>query len=265
MHHTDSRDIGGRDRREVRPARPAGRRRRRRPRRHDHRGRRGQPHREPGMEAQAGTLRRWLPQGCARACAGGCAAACGHASPSSSRSSARASSPPTSTTTPAASPPTRSPAHTSATACCGRLLPVTVALIVVQEMCARMGVVTGKGLADLIREQFGVRGHLLHHGDAAVRQPRQHHRRVRRRGGRAGDLRRQQVHLDSDRGAVRLVADRLRHLPSRRERLPGRLPLLRRLHDLRLHGAPTVGRGAHAAWSSRSSTGAATTSSCSSV
>lgn len=37
------------------------------------------------------------------------------------------------------------------------LLPITVALAVVQEMCARMGVVTGKGLADLIREQFGVR------------------------------------------------------------------------------------------------------------
>jgi NRAMP (natural resistance-associated macrophage protein)-like metal ion transporter len=37
------------------------------------------------------------------------------------------------------------------------LVPITVALIVVQEMCARMGVVTGKGLADLIRESFGVR------------------------------------------------------------------------------------------------------------
>lgn len=37
------------------------------------------------------------------------------------------------------------------------LLPVTVALIVVQEMCARMGTVTGKGLADLIREAFGLR------------------------------------------------------------------------------------------------------------
>ncbi|MBS1109679.1 MAG: putative transporter family, partial [Anaeromyxobacteraceae bacterium] len=35
--------------------------------------------------------------------------------------------------------------------------PITVALIVVQEMSARMGVVTGKGLADLIRESFGVR------------------------------------------------------------------------------------------------------------
>ena len=37
------------------------------------------------------------------------------------------------------------------------LVPITVALIVVQEMCARMGVVTGKGLADLIRENFGVK------------------------------------------------------------------------------------------------------------
>jgi NRAMP (natural resistance-associated macrophage protein)-like metal ion transporter len=35
--------------------------------------------------------------------------------------------------------------------------PITVALIVVQEMSARLGVVTGKGLADLIRENFGVR------------------------------------------------------------------------------------------------------------
>ena len=37
------------------------------------------------------------------------------------------------------------------------LLPVTLALIVVQEMCSRMGVMTGKGLADLIREQYGVK------------------------------------------------------------------------------------------------------------
>ena len=37
------------------------------------------------------------------------------------------------------------------------MIPITLALIVVQEMCARMGVVTGKGLADLVREHFGVR------------------------------------------------------------------------------------------------------------
>src|SRR5260370_5017906 len=34
---------------------------------------------------------------------------------------------------------------------------VTISLAVVQEMAARMGVVTGKGLADLIREKFAVR------------------------------------------------------------------------------------------------------------
>ena len=37
------------------------------------------------------------------------------------------------------------------------LIPITVALIVVQEMAARMGAVTGKGLSDLIREEFGLR------------------------------------------------------------------------------------------------------------
>jgi NRAMP (natural resistance-associated macrophage protein)-like metal ion transporter len=37
------------------------------------------------------------------------------------------------------------------------LVPITIALIVVQEMSARMGVVTGKGLADLIRERYGVK------------------------------------------------------------------------------------------------------------
>jgi NRAMP (natural resistance-associated macrophage protein)-like metal ion transporter len=36
-------------------------------------------------------------------------------------------------------------------------LPMMISLIIVQEMCVRMGVVTGKGLSDLIREQFGVR------------------------------------------------------------------------------------------------------------
>jgi NRAMP (natural resistance-associated macrophage protein)-like metal ion transporter len=37
------------------------------------------------------------------------------------------------------------------------LIPITIALIVTQEMCARMGAITGKGLADLIRENFGVK------------------------------------------------------------------------------------------------------------
>lgn len=37
------------------------------------------------------------------------------------------------------------------------LFPVSIALVLVQEMCIRMGIVTGKGLADLIREKFGLK------------------------------------------------------------------------------------------------------------
>ena len=41
------------------------------------------------------------------------------------------------------------------------LIPMTIALYVSEEMCARMGVVTGKGLSDLIREEFGFRSTFL--------------------------------------------------------------------------------------------------------
>lgn len=37
------------------------------------------------------------------------------------------------------------------------LIPVTISLMIVQEMAARMGAITGKGLSDLIREEFGLR------------------------------------------------------------------------------------------------------------
>ena len=52
--------------------------------------------------------------------------------------------------------PIRWPARSSDFSC-GGLIPITLALIVVQEMCARMGAVTGKGLSDLIREDYGLR------------------------------------------------------------------------------------------------------------
>ncbi len=41
------------------------------------------------------------------------------------------------------------------------LLPITLLLVVTQEMCSRMGAVTGKGLSDLIREEFGLRTTVL--------------------------------------------------------------------------------------------------------
>jgi Mn2+/Fe2+ NRAMP family transporter len=37
------------------------------------------------------------------------------------------------------------------------LAPITIVLVITQEMCSRMGAVTGKGLSDLIREEFGLR------------------------------------------------------------------------------------------------------------
>ena len=41
------------------------------------------------------------------------------------------------------------------------MIPTTIALVVIQEMAARMGAVTGKGLSDLIREEFGFRATFL--------------------------------------------------------------------------------------------------------
>ena len=51
---------------------------------------------------------------------------------------------------------------------------VAIALIVVQEMSARLGVVTGKGLSDLIRENMGVRTTAVLAGGAGVCQPGKH-------------------------------------------------------------------------------------------
>ena len=76
---------------------------------------------------------------------------------SSWRCSGRASSPPSWITIPAASI-----TYSAAGAKYGylplwTLLPITLVLIITQEMCSRMGAVTGKGLSDLIREEFGLR------------------------------------------------------------------------------------------------------------
>ena len=55
------------------------------------------------------------------------------------------------------------------------LVLVTVALAVVQEMCARMGAATGEGLSDLIRERFGVRGSAFAMSTLFLRQCPHHH------------------------------------------------------------------------------------------
>src|SRR5436189_3038445 len=41
------------------------------------------------------------------------------------------------------------------------MIPITVSLVIVQEMASRMGTVTGKGLSDLIREELGLRATFL--------------------------------------------------------------------------------------------------------
>ena len=58
---------------------------------------------------------------------------------------------------------------------------MTIALYVSEEMCARMGVVTGKGLSDLIREEFGFRSTFFVMVAGAGRRPGQYRRRVCRR------------------------------------------------------------------------------------
>ena len=60
------------------------------------------------------------------------------------------------------------------------LVPLTISLIVVQEMAGRMGAVTGQGLAGLIRENFGIRLDVHRDGGAVLHQHRHHRDRIRR-------------------------------------------------------------------------------------
>ena len=69
------------------------------------------------------------------------------------------------------------------------LIPMTIALYVSEEMCARMGVVTGKGLSDLIREEFGFRSTFFVMIAALFSRSVQHRGRIfRRRGSLDADL-----------------------------------------------------------------------------
>ena len=75
------------------------------------------------------------------------------------------------------------------------LLPITLVLIVTQEMCSRMGAVTGKGLSDLIREEFGLRITFLLMARAGARQPDQRDGRIRRHRQFARAVPHQPLHL----------------------------------------------------------------------
>ena len=97
---------------------------------------------------------------------------------------------------------------------------ITVALVVVQEMCSRLGVYTGEGLGGLIREQFSARSTFGALVPPAHRQRRPHGQRVRRGWGGDADLRGLPVHLDPDRRSGRVGLDRPRHVLSGREIVP---------------------------------------------
>ena len=92
------------------------------------------------------------------------------------------------------------------------LIPITISLGIVQEMCARMGAVTGKGLADLIRERFGVRWTALVMLALLDRQRRRYRFGVCRHRGGDGTVRRAAFHLGAARGNCDLVAGRERDL-----------------------------------------------------
>ncbi len=123
------------------------------------------------------------------------------------------------------------------------MIPITIALIVVQEMASRMGAVTGKGLSDLIREEFGFRitflmmvglvitnfGNVLAEFAGIARSlelfgiPQIH-----QRAGLRGD---------------RVAHGRQGQLQERGEDLPGGVVHLRRLHRRRAACAPRLESG----------------------
>ena len=175
----------------------------------------------------------------------------GRASSSSSPWPARASSPPTWTTTPAASPPTPWPEPQFGYRLLWSLIPIMVALILVQEMSARMGVVTGKGLSDLIRERFGVKVTVLRAHRRRPDQFRQRHRRIRRGRLQPGDLPRLQVHFRARERGPGLASRGQGDLSVGGEDLPLRLPFLRHLHHLRIPGQARLGGDRSRAWSGR--------------
>jgi hypothetical protein len=120
------------------------------------------------------------------------------------------------------------------------MIPITIALVIIQEMSSRMGAVTGKGLSDLIREEFGLRATFLLMIALFSHQLLQHHRRVRRRGEQLRAVRRLEVHRRPAVGVRRLGHRRARHLQHGREGVPVGVAVLRRLHR--------VGRAAHPDW-----------------
>ena len=93
------------------------------------------------------------------------------------------------------------------------LLPITVLLIITQEMCSRMGAVTGKGLSDLIREEFGLRITFLMMALLVAGQPDQCDGGIRGRRQLARAVPRQPLYLRAAVGHGGVVAGGEGQLP----------------------------------------------------
>ena len=114
------------------------------------------------------------------------------------------------------------------------MIPITISLVVVQEMASRMGAATGKGLSDLIREEFGFRVTFFLMLALVVTN---FGNVVAEFAGVASSLELFALHCRASRGARRVGHGRSRHVQRRREDFLGGLRLLRLLHHRRTSGA----------------------------
>ena len=112
-----------------------------------------------------------------------------------------------------------------------------VLLIVVEMTAAKMGAVTGKGFAALIRESFGIRLTALAMLALAHRQRLHHVLRVRRHRLGHGDVRRIEIHRRARRRDRRVAAHRRRQLQTRGESVPYLVAGVPRLRDRGVLGA----------------------------
>ena len=138
------------------------------------------------------------------------------------------------------------------------MIPITIALIVVQEMCARMGVVTGKGLERPHPRRVRPAPHLCADGAAGGGQLHQRGHRVHRHRRLAAPVPRVQIHLRAVLRGAGLVHGGARQLQEHRENLPRRLAGLYRLHLCRRAVAAQLARRAagHGSAAARNRSGA---------
>ncbi len=125
------------------------------------------------------------------------------------------------------------------------LLPITLLLIVTQEMCSRMGAVTGKGLSDLIREEFGLRTTFVMMFVLVLANLTNMMADFAGIAGSLGAISHQPLHFGAAGRSRHLAVDREGQLRQRGKDLPVRLRRLRRLHHIGLSGEAGLEGGGH--------------------